>query len=332
MFKDNNNFRVINLDYFDILQANINCILGQIESNNNNIDGKMRIANSNERNIKKLLQYVDSCREDVITRSISLFLSIALTIGSGVGVFALAKKFGNRDYYKEITTSYSMSGGLETKEKLVDRSLGLENSNKIFLNVYGIWEKTDEDTYKRIIKKYDVSDYKFDNFEDYLNYGLDYYNVNYEIIEQERDFPNSLYIKEYIEVEKSVVDTTEKIEYLDIFDFIMALGILYVIYIFSLMGFVYFSEYDFIFGQTSDLIDSLKRYREGNKITKNEMRKFYKINKEIMGLINNNELLKSKFIKLYENNILLLDNPEELYNKFNELTVTNDKKKVKIKA
>jgi len=313
----------------NVIMGSIYDILNEIESNSSNINGKIRIVNSNERNIQKLVKYVENCKDETITRIISLVLSLSLTVGSGIGVFMLAKKISNHDYYKEVTTSYSEHKGVNSKEKLVDKLSSFNNLNKVYLNVYGMWEKTNEDTYKRIIKKYDVSDFKFDNLEDYLNYSLDYYGVDCKIIEQEREFPVDLYITEYTEVENSVIDTTEKIEYLDILDFIMALGILYVIYIFSLMGFVYFSEYDFIFGQTSDLIYSLKQYKKGNKITKNEMKKNNKINKEILKLINSNESLRLQFIKLYEENIYLLDNPEELYKRFDDLTNKIDTNNVK---
>lgn len=300
-----------------------------IESNIDNISGKIRLSNSNARNIEKLVKYVENCKDEVITRSISLILSVSLTIGSGVGAFMLAKKISNHDYYKQITTSYSSCRGIDSAEKLVAKSEVSDDLDKVYLNFYGVWKKTSDDTYKRIIKKYDVSDFKFDNIEDYLNYSIDYYNTNCEIIEQEKEFPRDLYMAEYIEVEKSVINPEEKIEYLDIIDFVVALGILYVIYIFSLLGFVYFSEGEFIFGQTGDLIDALKEYKRGKKITKSEMRRFNKLNNEILKIVNNNDWLKTQFSKLYETNIYLLDNPEELYQRFDNLNKKIDTDNIK---
>ncbi|MBQ8219049.1 MAG: hypothetical protein IJZ79_04780 [Bacilli bacterium] len=43
-----------------------------------------------------------------------------------------------------------------------------------------------------------------------------------------------------------------------------------------------------------------------------------------MELINSNDQYRTKFNELYEENKFLLDNPEELYERINNLTMTQD--------
>lgn len=44
----------------------------------------------------------------------------------------------------------------------------------------------------------------------------------------------------------------------------------------------------------------------------------------LMELINSNDQYRTKFNELYEENKFLLDNPEELYERINNLTMTQD--------
>lgn len=315
----------------DIINIELNATLNGLENNNNIIKEKFRLGFKKSEYIKNLILNIENNKKEFVNRGLYLLLSISITIGSGIGVYKVAKRIGYRDYYNKDITTYSTWKGLDNNEVLVcDSEFNEEELEKVYLNVYDSWEAIGNG-YKRNIKKYDVSDYKFQNIEDYLDYSIDYYNVEYETVVEESNSISlsSLYPKDCVEVEKFIIDNSEVVEKFDFVDFTVAISLLYCLYLFVLYGVIYFTEEQFIFGQCSELIDILKKNRRSKKITKMELKKLEKINNEIINIVNSNEILKKNFNMLYEENKFLLDNPDELYDRFNYLA--NEIGNIKVK-
>ena len=77
-----------------------------------------------------------------------------------------------------------------------------------------------------------------------------------------------------------------------------------------------------LYDETKELLANKERYKEyKDKIADN-------INK-MLELVNQNEELRDEFNRLYEANKYLLDKPDELYQRFNNITNNDAKKLIK---
>lgn len=74
----------------------------------------------------------------------------------------------------------------------------------------------------------------------------------------------------------------------------------------------YFSQISYLMEAIVNLKDNKGYYKENYKILQENIDK-------LMNIINSNEEYRNKFNQLYEENKFLLENPEELYRRINEL-------------
>lgn len=310
-------------------------ILNKLRKNNTDINDNLTKKSGVNDNLNLLFLELKKYKNDLRRRFISLMLSVVITLGSGIGVFYLSKKISSNRHYAQHITTYSNFKGVKNNKRFI-KDYEDEN-NKIYINIYDSWYETDNG-YERKIYKYDVSSYKFDDIKKYLEYDIDFYNVDCEIYIDKVSNNNlsKLYNKNFIEVESSYVDCSEVKEFVDPVSFMAVLPSLYCLYLFVLYGALYFSDYKYIFGQCSSIFDCFEKIRDNKKITREQIKIISDINKNIMILVNSNELIKKEFSKLYEENKFLLNNPDELYEKFNilsdQIDVDNVKKLVMKKA
>lgn len=274
-----------------------------------------------DKSYEKVIFNLENSKKELLRRVFSLTLSVAITISGSVGIYLSSKRNAYRDYYNKSVTTYSQTKGIDTYRRTIDVSeVDDKNLEQVYLNFYSMW-KQEDGGFRRIVKRYNVSDYKFDNISDYIEKDIDYTNLDCEIIEEfvEKINFSKLYVGNYVEVEKNSIDKSDVVEYFDPVYFVLSLTSSYVIYLFLLYGVIYFTDDWFVVEQFDDVIDSLKSYVKNKKISKSEFNKILKLNNDILNIVKKDRLLEKKFCELYENNKFLLDEPEVLYDKFFEL-------------
>ena len=186
---------------------------------------------------------------------------------------------------------------------------------KIYLKEYGVWEDIGNDNYKRDVTTYDVSNYRFDSLEDYVNDGIDkYYNDFHHMVTEEASGVDAKYYSNpYVEVEKYDVD------YIESTDWFVYSAIVFSFYIFYVLLLAFFvSNTNFILGDLRRVSEYFNECRKHKKITKESLLELQNIHNKVLELIDSNEEIRSKFNILYESNKYLLDNPEELYRRFDD--------------
>jgi len=343
----------LNNNYFDLevikllLNVDNKFMLGnKVTDKLNSIVGDLyhasgRVNNGLSYEIKGLIEdksKLVKLRKEFIKRFTALALTLTITTGGGIGIYKGVKKACIKDYCDKIVTTYSPRNGLASSKEEILLSSKDEYDNKIYLKEYGLWGKEVDanGNVKREIKTYDVSDVKLDNIEDYINYAIDNSNMYYTLSYEYGDLDKvSRYDSEYVEVTKSDVDTSNVRSYANEDDLSVFCCLAYIGYIafLAVATFIpYFKDlersnwYSVSRMSISDYcfrsFKYLKNYLETKKTC---ILKFDSLKKTINGnleFIKKNESLKLEFDRLYKENIYLLDNPEELYRKFE--SVSND--------
>lgn len=323
------------LDLNNNVNINFNNVLDELEKSNQTINEEVCSFSEKKDDLNKIISEFKKNRKNMIKSGISLILSLTVTIGAGVGIYKISKKNSYVDGYKTFTTTYSDWNGLDEEEGFIekDKADSYKHDNLIYLNVYGVWEEIDYNSrysqYQRNIKTYDISNYEFDNIETYLDYNIDYYEVDYISTDEMKSSVTDLYKKPYVEIKKTVIDKSEIVKDFDDEGFIILAVPLYMFYILIIMGIMGSTQLQFIFGQIVDLGYYLRKYIDNKVLTKEEQRELLENSIKILKMINSNNQLKEQFNKLYEENKFLLDNPEELYKRFDEVTKKVDTNEVK---
>lgn len=193
-------------------------------------------------------------------------------------------------------------------------------SNKVKINVYEPFKSAKERKYI----EYDVSYQEFDSLKEYYEYGIDNYGVGGQVKTAKQD-DVSTYKDKYTEVISTTYEYTGKEFVKD--DYIGIMIGFYMVYtlLIMLIGTNLFEFDDSIYWFKK----SLREYNDDKKNYKELCIKLKKIIDELMLEVNKKEELKNRFNQLYEQNKYLLDNPEELMKRVNNLVNDVDPEKVK---
>jgi len=282
-------------------------------------------------------KWFEVLREDgknIVLRFISFIVATSVIVGAGIGVQRLSKKIATSDKYLKTTEIYSTITD-DTTTEIDDVIMGLQPSNRTMVRV---WEPYDS-KYERTYKDYDVSYLDFDTAREYYEYGIDNdYGVVPEVDKQyysdihNTDIPN--YQDSYTEVSKVTYEYQGK--GLNESGYKLGLWIGYILYTILLVsvevGVIEVEEYPIITGTIFELANAIGELlfedKESYKLTSDEL--IQKIN-TLEELINQDETLRKEFNRLYEANKYLLDNPEELTKKINEIDYSEAKKLVRMK-
>lgn len=275
-------------------------------------------------------EYSKSVR-NLFLRSGCALLTVSTIVGSAFAIHAGVKKVKGKDCYKRTITTYSEWNGLNTTEDLIEVKNFGGYENKTYLRVYGLWEEYYDyslrmNCYKRNVKEYDLSNYNFDNIEEYVTRDIDSFNVTYNEYEQAETSVSQLYTNEITEVEKSYIDTSNVLENFNNKDYKMGLISAYLFYI-SILYWIFDrsrSGYNYLWCCFSKMKDYINEFFENKKLKEEQLIRLQNIVSEILTLVNNNEELKLEFNRLYNENIYLLDSPDELYNSFKLATSNID--------
>jgi len=272
--------------------------------------------------------------KDFFLKAVSVLGISSVLVGGIFGIYSGIKKVCTKDSCKRTITTYSDWNGLNISDDYIPLKKVSDFDGKIYLKEYGVWKDStiSSGNSDREIKTYDVSNFDFENIEDYVNYGLDNYGVNYTV-ETESVYGDvgQLYANSYIEVEKHDVDTSVVEKKLDSNDFTISLPVSYFGYLFFWVIFflVSWNRYNFIWESFSELFSSFRSMLDSCKDYNEQLNSLNKLTLKAIQLIESNESLKLEFNKLYEENKYLLNEPEELVRRFNDVCSYFDTIKVK---
>ena len=273
----------------------------------------MRLRKDAYNNLISSKGYVKTAKRNLSKRIGSLILALSLIGGGAVGINSGSKKLSNRQSYLKTTTTYSSLTDETSEETELVYTTGENTTN---IKIYGPWhDKLIGSGKARQYWEYDVSniDTDLETPKDYYEYGVENFQVKGKYKKDTDDSNISLYDSEYTEVE--IVKYTDngvvfsKESYMDL------LAILYIFYIGILLltGGLYGNN---IIQSTKNRIAKLNN---ANKKYNAYIKELNSINSELLKEINKSEQLRNKFNELYEQNKYLLDNPEELYNRVNDV-------------
>jgi len=327
--------------YFDLDVIKLILLCNNEFSNTNSVDSKLieitndtsLLFNKNRQkfydlficknNLSAAQSGLSTWRKNALKKALSLLLSVTILSGYGYGSHLIAKNKAKVDRYDRTITSYSERNGLNVTNDFVEFSFKSpgECSNETTIKEYDVWKQTGNNQYEREVKIYDVSDFKFSSIEDYISYGIDNYNVSYQLDVEKSEGVVDKYSTSYVEVEKINVDNVSS--RFSISDYIILNIIMWMSYCIASVVYLTLNkkhEYKIIFEKIKELKECLDMCSK----RKNECIKYLEQFKgrllEVMDIINKNEELKLEFNKLYEENKFLLDNPDELYRQYNNIS------------
>lgn len=261
-------------------------------------------------------------RKEVFKRIISTILTYSIIITGGIGIERLSRKNATKDSYLKTTEIYSSLDD-STVSLEPEKVFDVDSSRDVYVREYEPWKiSTFADT-SRKYREFNVSHLDFDTAREYYDYGIDNYGVEYtkdkEYIPEGKSVDDLiLYQDNYIEVLMSEYEY-EGVS-LDKKSYAGNLCLSYFGYLIVLL-FVggarknytdYFSQISYLMEAIVNLKDNKGYYKENYKILQENIDK-------LMNVINSNEEYRNKFNQLYEENKFLLENPEELYRRINEL-------------
>lgn len=286
--------------------SELNDVLTKIEDSNELIE---KIVDKNRKNVTHINESLKERK--MFKKSIFNTILMYIVASSLISVFLAPKEHG------VTKTEYTYENGM-TQEELIDSEY---KEDKKYILVYEPWEPFEDE---RIIKQYDVSNIELKNIEDYLTYDVN--DLECENIPQ--SFAELKSSKEYNfkEIRKFMnIDYDENgsvsIEYIvGVFSVVI-----FIMYILDLVLsayarvnsyglpvgalFIRFLEYNRRYSKSGfDMIEVKELFKElENPINK------------VLDEIEKNDELRNKFVKLFNENKYLLNDPEILFEKYNEL-------------
>jgi len=319
VYDGNNSFR-------DTINQNMEELVDKINKNAKEIDTITKKANDDKSNRKWYHDHMKEDKKGVFIRFISFLTATSIIAGAGFGVQRLSKKLATGDKYLKTTEIYSTITD-DTTTETREVFFGYTPSDDVNVRVYGPYISN----YRREYQDYDVSHLDFDSAREYYEYGVD----NYGVVPEEVVLDNRSVIPDY---QNSYTEVTkETYEYQGVgfneegYTFGLWLGyILYIVVLLVIESAVCTMEdYTIILGTIVNLIDEIKALLEDKEKYKKYSNELIEKTNKLMKLINQNEVLRNEFNRLYEANRYLLDNPEELYKKIDEIDYSDAKKLVK---
>lgn len=283
-------------DLKGIIVKNISDMSDKIVKETKSIINSKDYLNNELNTEKRLKMNIQKGIKNVKKRIASLALSLSILAGGSFGITKLAEKIEDKSPYDKKVEIYSTETGSANYTEKIALKSDADPQDSIMLRIY------DGDGNDYHYQEYDISDKNYDDMRDYYDYARDNYDTKGLKVEIEKN----TYSRHNTKV-----------------DAIVILHIVYLILLLILdaatMGKMY-DEIDFvnyvriknikkILKQISYDKEKLERYSEEVDVLVNS----------VLNDINNNDELRSRFLVLYEENKYLLDNPEELYQKINDV-------------
>lgn len=308
---------IISLEYEEELKQKITKRLEQIINEINlNIDDIDSKYNQYEDNTSK-----HNCLKIGINRLKKHTLLLILTASIYITVLFLthkmAKTLSTTDYYEKKIETFSEYGHEQRTDLESVNSLA---TDKLYLKEYSGWEQISHNFYGRNVRIYDISHMNLKSVEEYLNIDTKLLNIDY-IEETEKKYNDDIWpfnTTDYLELEKIDINEDIIIEKQSKEGFWIILLIAYVLELTIILlwevmqdGFGY-ANVLYNLERIKNEFFEIGNYQENLKVLRKECN-------ELLELIKKDELLRNKFIELYEENKFLLDNKEELLKRIYEL-------------
>lgn len=271
----------------------------QEEPNYSGLEEKINSLNNSNNTILKKLNYVKLPIENFkynfreYKRYKKQYIASLLATISCFSVAFIIDLNIRYKYYDAIEYEYSVEDGLTEENKRI--KLKDYEGNKVYIKEFKIIDGVEQE-----IKSYDVSDIKLDNIEDYMTYDVSNLEPEETYDEPLKEELNSKDIRKIIKLDvnnekekrKNSMFFTTVFNYwlLDIFPFKKNMN----------------GKRDDMKCSKEDALRIMRMY-------------LYKPIDEIIDEINNNDKLRDDFIKLFNENKYLLNDPTLLEEKYNEL-------------
>ncbi len=314
-----------NKDYQDRVIKRMNKIIDEIQKQGDKLNQKMKEVEKLKSDIVKIKRENRPYIGNATLRVLSLIVGASLFVGGGYGLFRLAKNMSTYLVYKKDTKIYSELTDMEdtySEEALL--SFSKDATDEVLVRVYSPWEVDgDGEKIYRTVETYDLSEITLDSIYDYLSYDIykgdliDEEKVKYEGIDDLK------YSQEYMEVEQSEYTDLDK-QVLKEGELALGTVMLWLLYILlTIAMYLVFTDDDLNSLCFDDIFDDLSRdfdWIKDSVIEKRDNIKKLKIKlKEMLDIVYADDEKRLEFTKLFEENKYLLNDPEELMKRFNEL-------------
>ena len=310
-----------NIDLKKSITIEINHLFNEIISNKDLINQRVSVMNDLQKKINDYKNDICCERKKLLVRLPFISIILAGYIAGGFGIQKGVKKLATQELYNKTTITYSSLADEYNEKKEVNIIKSSDDKDKQIAIVYLEPNKNN----KRKYYKYDLSksNVDFKTLKEYYEYGIENLGIKYfdagkiETNKSKDGYVEIIDIK-YEDLDKTNCDKT---------DYTVGLLCFYILYaaILSLLTWR-LSKTDFLWYDIKDAFKYLKKYKNKKRNSLNELKA---VVNEIINEINKNEELRIEFNKLYEENKYLLNNPEELMNKIDEIDFEEVKKLVK---
>ena len=264
--------------------------------------------------------YINSLKEtksDLKKKIISTMLALSVIITGAFGIERGARKSNSTNLYSketEITSTLNDDKEIQQEEYLSDKDTC---DNERYISVLGPWENTKDNTISRYVKEYDITSLGLntDNLDDI---DIDSIKVepNYYIETLPREDTLELQMYDEPITELRNVSYTYQGKELIKYKYASDLFIFYILYI-CILTLLYVGKLA-IFDNSEFLYEIIKYYINNKKDKKDSDKDLEKNLCELLKYINENKELREEFNKLYQENIDLLSDTEELKNRLDE--------------
>ena len=291
---------------------------------NQQLNKDMDELNAKEKNVKNK-------KTKIKVKIGSLALLVSIIISGGFAIKNQCKKSAHMEEYTKTSEIYSTIDGKTktTEEKVLEKKTNPPREEEVFIKRYQEYNGESSREYEYI----DVSNYDFEELEDYYEYGFENYNLVPRVstdrsVESKK---GSNYQGTYIEVERNTYKDEgpvySKKEYitslsLALFGYIMTLLVIEGIYKSE-------TEDTIILGNIEILLKEIEQLKESDKEYQDIKEQVEKKLNEIRYEIDKYEELKERFNELYEENKYLLDDEKELLKRYKEISEKTDVIEVK---
>ena len=266
----------------------------------------------------------------LINRIISLIISASIFITGGIAVTKSAKKTSIANSFEKETSITSLSTGETVKSE--EEYLGFDDfyPNETYVNVIGQWQNdSEENTISRSVKEYDVSYSDLSEFENLDSIDLDKLGIEPNCYSETLSGKDMLNADKYNGYQKEVKHVNyhyngkklHKVAYYN------TLTIYYILYILlmsliELFGIHIIYKDNFLKQIVYMFNESKYQKDQANERVENDL-------DTIASYLNDNKEVREKFNELYQENIELLYDEDELKNRiesmFNKIDESQEK-------
>ena len=300
----------------EIVISNVNKLCVEISENVKSILSKESLienkANNKDDIKEKLARYTKSLKR----RIVSLALSMSLITLGGFQVPKLAKTASEIGGYYRKTEIVTVDGN-EYSKTAKDTKYDEYKEPEVVARLIPIIDLENNSVSSSDYYEYDISNVKFDSIQEYYDYAREIY---------ESDL-----VDHTLEIQKTSYDFVKPLNLMMISCYVLYMIILVLLNIASTIRFKKevpdTSWFEYIkIKEIKRLLEKIKMEKANLAEVTDELNELITV---AMEEINRDQTLRNRFNDLYEENKFLLENPEELYNRINNLEEINRVQDVK---